>query len=82
MRIPRKIKKKIPVGHYCYTPIKYDNETHIYHIEPCKYYKRIKIKDKPTIEDWENEFLDEIVGWCSLCRCEIDDQVKSCGEKY
>jgi hypothetical protein len=39
MKIPRKLKKKIPIGMYCYTGLKFDINTGIYHIKPCFFYK-------------------------------------------
>jgi hypothetical protein len=65
-RVPRKLKKKIPKNiPYCYTPIKFDMNTGIYHIKPCPFYKHIKGID----------------GFCKLLKCEVEDQCKSCGIK-
>lgn len=61
-RIPRKIKKQIPVGLYCYTPVRFDTKTGIYHIKPCKYYK----------------YVNGLEGHCKLINTEITDQCKSC----
>lgn len=38
MRIPRKIKKQIPIGMYCYTPMGFDWNTGTYHIKTCPFY--------------------------------------------
>ena len=84
-RIPRKLKKKIPIGQYCYKGIKFDLKTGVYHIKPCVFYGYIKIGDMPVEEhmkDWKEEFKDEMVGWCKLIKSEINDQCKSCGERY
>lgn len=43
-RIPRKLKKKIPKGPYCYKGIKFDWSTGIYHIKPCVFYKSEKLE--------------------------------------
>lgn len=67
-RVPRKKKKKIPKGHYCYTPmgVKYTEKGFPkYKIKPCPFYK----------------YVGGIEGHCSLLNCEVDDQVKECGEK-
>lgn len=64
-RIPRKLKKKIPEGFYCYRGLSFDWSTGIYKIKPCPFYKHI----------------EGIEGRCSLLNCEIDDQVKNCGIK-
>lgn len=84
-RVPRKLKKQIPVGHYCYKGIKFDYETGVYHIKSCVFYSYKKIGDIPVDEDmkdWKEEFKEERVGWCKLVKCQIDDQCKSCGERY
>lgn len=64
MRIPRKLKKKIPKDTpYCYEPDceKNKKETGFtYWIKPCVFYSK---------------------GYCKLIKCEIMDQVKSCGIK-
>jgi len=66
MRIPRKKKKLIPKDiPYCYTPIGYDNETHIYHTKVCPFYKHV----------------DGLEGWCKLVKYEVDDQCKVCSIK-
>jgi len=63
MRIPRKKKKQIPKGiPYCYTPIRFDRETGIYHIKTCPFYSHV----------------EDIDGYCKLLKCGVDDQVKSC----
>ncbi len=81
-RIPRKIKKKIPLGLYCYTPKWYDNTTGIYHIKPCPFYTRKLVLD----EDSKGEVEGYWIGWCNLklkeYNHEIDDQCKNCGEKF
>jgi len=84
-RIPRKSKKKIPMGMYCYKGINMDWSTGIYHIKTCPFYGHIKIQDlnlDETWEKWQTEFANEIVGYCKLIKCQIDDQCKSCGTNY
>ena len=64
MKVPRKKKKQTPKNiPYCYTPIKFDMETGVYHIKPCPFYRN----------DGESVF-----GRCSLLDCEIMDQIKEC----
>ncbi len=66
-RIPRKKKKQIPKDiPYCYTPIKFDMETGIYHTKTCPFYEHKE---------------DGLIGHCRLVNCEVWDQVKVCGEK-
>ena len=76
MKVPRKLKKKIPRGVYCYTykePIyNKEGEWAGYKIEPCPLYT-----SKNIVEDGETYN----VGWCKLVDCEIDDQCKMCGIK-
>ena len=84
-RIPRKLKKQIPVGHYCYKGLKFDLATGIYHIKPCPFYGHIKIGDMPVeehMEEWKEEFKEETQEWCRLIKYEIIDQCKSCGKRY
>jgi len=78
-RIPRKLKKKIPKGMYCYEGTSYQNE--VYHVKNCEFYKNIKVKDKPENQQDEIDkgYPNESVGWCKLLKCEIDDQCKNCG---
>lgn len=78
-KVPRKLKKQIPVGLYCYTGLKYDRATGIYHIKPCIFYTHITVKDKPKIEEYERDYLEERIGWCKLLKTEPIDQCKSCG---
>ena len=82
-RIPRKLKKKIPEGMYCYKGIRMDMKTGIYHIKPCPLYKSIQTKDKPIEkqDEIDREYPEHWIGWCKLLQCEIDDQCKSCGIK-
>ncbi len=81
-RVPRKIKKLIPKGVYCYKLLRFDSETHTCHIEPCKFYSHIKCKDKPVQDELDKEFPEQVVGWCKFLKGEIDDQCKNCGVKY
>jgi hypothetical protein len=83
MKIPRKIKKKIPKGLYCYEPISYDKKTMSLNISTCPFYKFIKLKDKPLDkqDEIDKEHPEEFTGWCKLIKYEIDDQCKSCNIK-
>lgn len=88
-RIPRKLKKKIPKGVYCYSPVEFPCKENnwVYKIKECSYYTSIKIKNVPknsTDEvmkemSEEGEFPEEFVGWCRKINYSIDDQCKSCG---
>lgn len=88
-RIPRKLKKVIPSGHYCYVPDKKrnknrgENQGH-YYIKSCKFFKWIKVKDRPASfhEEGDEEFAEERIQWCARVQYEIDDQCKSCGDHY
>lgn len=66
MRIPRKKKKQIPKGYYCYTPTsgfkQLKNGKFGYTIKSCPFYKHI----------------DGLEGHCSLLNSEIIDQLKDC----
>ena len=79
-RLPRKLKKKIPKGMYCYTPISYEVSTGVFHIKPCQFYCHIKIKDKPEElqDELDKEYPDQIIGWCKRLKMEIEDQCKWC----
>lgn len=93
MRIPRKKKKQIPLGLYCYeatSPMKWFGDgTYGYEIKRCPFYGYIKYKDIPENQRprWiDDEYLKEYgeseVGWCRLVKSDIDDQCKNCGERY
>jgi hypothetical protein len=67
MRIPRKLKKKIPKNTpYCYTPDHKKNaqqkELFPYWIKSCPFYQH----------------QEDIEGWCRLVKGEVMDQCKSC----
>ena len=68
MKIPRKKKKHIPTGHYCYNPRYMDWNTGKYYITPCRFYR--------------STLTGSFEGYCTIIKCEIDDQCKSCGVKY
>lgn len=85
-RVPRKKKKQIPKGLYCYTPVKFTDEG--YKIKLCPFYKNIKIKDIPLEnrpkwmdEEYVSEFGDKFESWCSLLKVDVLDQCKSCDFK-
>lgn len=67
MRIPRKKKKQIPVGYYCYSPVEFPSEktNWEYHIKSCPFYQHI----------------NGLEGHCCLLKAEIMDQVKDCGKR-
>ncbi len=67
MRIPRKLKKKIPKNTpYCYVPDFKKNaqqkELFPYWIKSCPFYQQ----------------QEGIEGWCRLVKNEVMDQCKSC----
>jgi len=73
-RLPRKLKKKIPEGFYCYeftgkTSQVWNEEYKIfvpsYGIKLCPFYKS----------------GDGLFGECKLLNCEVIDQVKECSLK-
>lgn len=74
-RIPRKQKKKIPKGQYCYVftgevNMVLNKEHNImvpsYRIKKCPYYKHV----------------EDVDGYCTLIKCDVDDMCKSCGIKF
>jgi hypothetical protein len=70
MKIPRKLKKKVPKNTpYCYVPDFKKNaqqkELFPYWIKTCPFY----------------QYQEVIEGWCRLVKCEVMDQCKSCGIK-
>lgn len=70
IKVPRKKKKQIPKGVYCYTPTsgfkRLSGGRYGYTIKSCPFYKHIKGID----------------GCCSLLKSnDIIDQVKDCGIK-
>jgi hypothetical protein len=92
-RIPRKKKKQIPVGFYCYTQksgFKYFKDgSYGYEIKTCHFYGHVKYKNIPkdelpnwVDEEYLEEFGDKTSSWCSLIKSDIMDQCKSCGIKY
>ncbi len=83
-RIPRKLKKQIPKGVYCYTHISIDPITFNQKIKSCPFYKCVKRSGKPEDkqDEIDKEYPDEWIGWCKLDKWEIDDQCKSCGIKH
>ena len=97
-RVPRKIKKQIPTGFYCYTPTsgfkKFKDGQFGYTIKLCPMFSYRKRKDiidhlDPWVFDYledepedTKEIMDEYVGFCKFVKCEIDDQCKSCSLKY
>ena len=88
-RVPRKIKKKIPKGVYCYEYLEpilsKEGNWKGYRTKPCPFSKWIPIKDSPTASEYTKEeledFGDETISYCKIAECEIDDQCKMCGIK-
>lgn len=97
MKIPRKKKKHIPEGFYCYTftgkvskvwSEKYKTFIPTYYTKLCPFYGHIKIKDisekdrpKWMDDEYVAEFAEEQTSWCKLLKTDIDDQCKSCSIK-
>ena len=94
-RVPRKKKKLIPKDTpYCYKATSgiihpEDGGLPYYTTKTCPFYgyikiKDIQVKDRPPWMD--NEYVEESgeeeTSWCKLIKCDIDDQVKECGERY
>lgn len=79
-RLPRKVKKQIPKGRYCYKHLYIDKETYTQYIKSCLFFKYIKCKDKPEElqDEIDKEYPEERIGWCGYLKYEIDDQCKSC----
>lgn len=66
IKVPRKKKKKIPFGVYCYggfAPNPKTNGVFSIRIKPCLFY----------------EHVEGLEGHCRLLKSEITDQVKDCG---
>lgn len=66
MRIPRKSKKKIPNGYYCYKFLKIINDEKV---------ENVRLRIKPCIF---YQHVDGLEGYCKLLKCDVIDQVKSC----
>ena len=90
MRIPRKKKKKVPVGPYCYTPLTgykiLPNGKYGFEAKLCDFYTCIRIEDVPEHlrprwmdQEYVDEFKNEQIGWCRLVKEDVEDQCKSCG---
>lgn len=69
-RIPRKIKKKIPIGLYCYNFLKLIN---------TKRTEDVKIKIKLCLF---YEHIEGIEGNYRLLKCDVLDQVKECSHNH
>ncbi len=93
MKIPRKKKKQIPKGMYCYEATsgwqEFPDGGYGFTVRVCPFYIRKKYKDIPENQrpNWlDDEFIEEhgdsTTGWCRLIKGGIDDQCKSCGERY
>ena len=75
MRIPRKIKKKIPKGWYCYELT--GEKTEVWNEEYKTWVTSYKTKVCPFYESG-----DGIDGRCKLLDCDVLDQTKSCDIKF
>ena len=89
-RIPRKQKKQIPKGMYCYKATsgwkRFKDGTYGFEVKTCPFYTDVKYKDMKPQPMWmDEEFLEEFGenkhGWCKLVKTDIEDQCKSCGLK-
>ena len=89
-RIPRKLKKQIPKGMYCYVPTsgykKFPNGSYGFDVKYCKFNSEIKYKDMKPAPSWmDEEFLNEFGEveheWCKLIKTDVMDSCKSCGLK-
>lgn len=71
-KVPRKKKKKIPAGPYCYVATSewkmFEDGEYGFEIKSCPFYE-----SRPDDGVYE--------GHCRLIKSEITDQVKSCGVK-
>ena len=76
MKVSRKIKKQIPKGVYCYTGIRFDLSSGIYHIKSCPQLKYIKTSQKPRDlqSEIDLEFPDVKIGWCKLIKRKRDSR--------
>lgn len=69
MKVPRKLKKKIPEGLYCYKAVRFDSDTGILHTKECPMYIRgehntyCKLVHKSEDRGWDILFDDE----CKIC---------------
>jgi len=92
MRIPRKKKKQIPEGFYCYKPTS-DFKTlkgggYGFTVKLCPFYGYVRIEDIPEEDrprwmdaEYVEKFAEEKTSWCKLIKTDIDDQCKSCSIK-
>lgn len=83
LRLPRKIKKQIPQGPYCYKnlgQVVTDTEWYI-KTKPCLFYKNVRMKNLPIQNEISKEFPESLVGYCGLLKdaLSVDDEIKDCG---
>ena len=89
MRIPRKLKKKIPRGHYCYYPTgktgtiwsdEWNQEIPTYQVKYCPFYywNKLGYGDCKYLNQLDNGILNGEGDYSDLC---LDDRCKSCGIK-
>jgi hypothetical protein len=74
-RVPRKSKKKIPKGYYCYTFT--GEESKVWNEEYKTWVTAFHTKVCPFYENGD----DGLFGNCRLLKCDVLDQVKSCSIK-
>lgn len=90
MRVPRKKKKQIPKGYYCYETISeykvFEDGVSGYEVKTCPFVDYVKFKDMKEKPNWvDEEFLTEFgeqeVTYCKLIKYQINDMCKSCSIK-
>lgn len=67
----KRSNKPIPSGCYCYTPDYVDTNPFVYHVKPCKYYKRLGFGYNGC--SYLGKITDDFI---------FDDQCKLCNENY
>ena len=88
-KVPRKLKKQIPDGPYCYTLTGETSQVWnaeiqqfvtAYHSRLCPMYVHLKMKDLPAElqDEISKEFPEEWIGYCKLIKLELTDDCKSC----
>jgi hypothetical protein len=85
-RVPRKLKKKIPRGLYCYKAISKDGSYFNIETKNCYFYTHKKVSDLPSPLKEEYESYDcepnEYISFCKLVKSSPMDQCKDCGINY
>lgn len=91
MKLPRKLKKKIPKGLYCYELNgkmfkRWNKEVNdfvtVYKAKSCPFSTQLQMKDLPDDIhkqlDKNNEYPEEYVEFCKLLKTDIMDSCKEC----